>query len=338
MNDAKGQQMAHISSTAPGPEEAPDIIRKAAADTVAVEARALDYLSQNLPADLEPAIHHILNIKGRVIVSGIGKSGHIGRKIAATLASTGTPAFFVHCAEASHGDLGMVTNDDICLLISNSGETTELRDMLFHIKRFSIPMIGISSRPDSTLMKAATYRLTLPQLPEACPIGMAPTTSTTLTLALGDALAVALMEVRGFMPEDFRLYHPGGKLGAQLKTVADFMHEGDSLPLLDHSADMQTALLTMTSKGFGVAVLMDGPRIVGVMTDGDLRRNMDALMSVRPADVANPSPVTVQPDMLAAEALALMNARKISVLLVATPAGTPIGIVHIHDFLRAGVM
>lgn len=316
----------------------PDIITRAATRTVATEARALDFLAQNLPADLEPAIHHILNIKGRVIVSGIGKSGHIGRKIAATLASTGTPAFFVHCAEASHGDLGMVTGDDIVLLISNSGETTEMRDILFHVKRFSIPMIGISSHPNSTLMRAATYRLTLPKLPEACPIGMAPTTSTTLTLALGDALAVALMEMRDFLPEDFRLYHPGGKLGAQLKTVADFMHTGDALPLLDNDVDMQTALLTMTSKGFGVAVLMNGQTLCGVMTDGDLRRNMDVLMQTRPADIANKTPVTVQATMLAAEALALMNARKISVLLVVDDAKQPIGIIHIHDFLRAGVM
>ena len=316
----------------------PDIIQAAAARTVATEASALEYLSRNLPADLEPAIHHILNIRGRVIVSGIGKSGHIGRKIAATLASTGTPAFFVHCAEASHGDLGMVTTDDIVLLISNSGETTEMRDILFHVKRFSIPMIGISSNEDSTLMRAATYCLTLPKLPEACPIGMAPTTSTTLTLALGDALAVALMEMRGFMPEDFRLYHPGGKLGAQLKTVADFMHSVDALPLLAHGADMQTALLTMTSKGFGVAVLMDGAHLFGVMTDGDLRRNMDRLLQVRPADIANRNPVTVRPTMLAAEALALMNARKIGVLLVVDDTQSPVGIVHIHDFLRAGVM
>ncbi|MCC5993269.1 MAG: KpsF/GutQ family sugar-phosphate isomerase [Rhodobacteraceae bacterium] len=323
--------------TEPQSDEA-QLVQNAAAKTIALEAQALDYLSQNLPPDLEPAIHHILNIKGRVIVSGIGKSGHIGRKIAATLASTGTPAFFVHCAEASHGDLGMVTNDDICLLISNSGETTELRDMLFHVKRFSIPMIGISSKPDSTVMRAANYRLTLPALPEACPIGMAPTTSTTLTLALGDALAVALMELRGFMPEDFRLYHPGGKLGEQLKTVTDFMHGGDSLPLLDHQADIQTALLTMTSKGFGVAILMDGPKLAGVMTDGDLRRNMDKLLQVRPIEIANHSPVTVHPDMLAAEALALMNARKISVLVAVASDGTPVGIVHIHDFLRAGVM
>lgn len=330
--------MDHLAAMTDPSQDDTQIVQIAASKTITLEAQALDYLAQNLPADLEPAIHHILNIKGRVIVSGIGKSGHIGRKVAATLASTGTPAFFVHCAEASHGDLGMVTNDDICLLISNSGETTELRDMLFHVKRFSIPMIGVSSKPDSTLMRAANYRLTLPALPEACPIGMAPTTSTTLTLALGDALAVALMELRGFMPEDFRLYHPGGKLGAQLKTVADFMHGGDSLPLLDHRADIQTALLTMTSKGFGVAILMDGPKLVGVMTDGDLRRNMDKLLQVRPVEIANHDPVTVQPDMLAAEALALMNARKISVLLVVTPEGAPQGIVHIHDFLRAGVM
>lgn len=324
--------------TAASPDMPKDTVANVAARTVAIEARALDYLSRNLPTDLDAAVQHILAIKGRVIVSGIGKSGHIARKIAATLASTGTAAFFVHCAEASHGDLGMVTSDDIVLLLSNSGETTEMRDILFHVKRFSIPMIGMSSNPDSTLMQAATYRLTLPKLDEACPIGMAPTTSTTLMLALGDALAVALMEMRSFMPEDFRLFHPGGKLGAQLKTVADFMHSGAALPLLDSGADMQTALLTMTSKGFGVAVLIDGTRVCGVMTDGDLRRNMDRLMQMRPADIANRTPVTVPPTLLAAEALALMNARKISVLLVVDEANALIGIVHVHDFLRAGVM
>jgi arabinose-5-phosphate isomerase len=320
------------------PQQAGTKIMQSAARTIATEAQALDYLSRNLPADLDAAVRHILTAKGRVIVSGIGKSGHIGRKIAATLASTGTAAFFVHCAEASHGDMGLVTADDIVLLLSNSGETTEMRDVLFHVKRFSIPMIGMSSNPDSTLMRAATYRLTLPDLAEACPIGMAPTTSTTLMLALGDALAVALMEMRGFLPEDFRLFHPGGKLGEQLKTVADFMHGRDALPLLEIDADMQTALLAMTSKGFGVAVLMDGPRVCGVMTDGDLRRNMARLMQVRPADIANRAPVTVRPTLLAAEALSLMNARKIGVLLVVDDAQAPVGIVHIHDFLRTGVL
>ncbi|MEC3862662.1 KpsF/GutQ family sugar-phosphate isomerase [Mesobacterium sp. TK19101] len=310
----------------------------AAQRTLQTEATALQYLAENLPADFVPAIERILGVTGRVIVSGIGKSGHIGRKIAATLASTGTPSYFVHCAEASHGDLGMITPDDICLLLSNSGETSELRDIIYHTKRFSIPMIGISCNPDSTLMKAADYRLTLPKLPEACPIGMAPTTSTTMTLALGDALAVALMEERGFKAEDFGVYHPGGKLGAQMKTVAEMMHTGDALPVLDHTATMRDVLLTMTSKGFGIAVLTRDGVMSGVITDGDLRRNMEQLMDHTPAEIANPTPVTVAPDCLAPAALALANERKVSALLVVDDKQAPVGVLHIHDFLRAGVM
>ncbi|MBT8154572.1 KpsF/GutQ family sugar-phosphate isomerase [Epibacterium ulvae] len=304
---------------------------------LSVEAAALAQMGDALPADFAAVVQLILGAKGRVIVSGIGKSGHIGRKIAATFASTGTPSYFVHCAEASHGDLGMVTPADICLLISNSGETTELQDILAHTRRFSIPTVAISSKPDSTLMKAADYRLCLPPAPEACSIGMAPTTSTTLTLALGDALAVALMDQRGFMPEDFRVFHPGGKLGAQLATVAQLMHAGDDLPLVASDTPMQDCLLTMTSKGFGIAAVVADEKLAGVISDGDLRRNMAQLMRTTAGDIANPTPITVAPNALAASALATMNARKISVLMVVDATGAPVGILHIHDLLRAGV-
>ena len=325
-----------------GPDE-PRTAREDSSDATArrvllLEAEALRHMADALPADFAGAVDAILRCTGRTIVSGIGKSGHVGRKIAATLASTGTPSHFVHATEASHGDLGMIGPDDLCLLISNSGETAELRDIVYHTRRFSIPMIGISSRGDSTLMKAADYRLTLPRQPEACPIGMAPTTSTTMTLALGDALAIALMERRGFVAADFGVYHPGGKLGAQMRTVGDLMHGGDAIPALDMDAPMADVLLAMTSKGFGVAVLMQGERIGGVITDGDLRRNMHGLIERRGRDIANTDPLTVTPGTLAPEALALMNERKVNVLIVADAARVPLGVLHIHDLLRAGVV
>ncbi|WP_299031741.1 KpsF/GutQ family sugar-phosphate isomerase [uncultured Sulfitobacter sp.] len=312
-------------------------IAKSAARVLDVEADALSYMAKNLAPDFSAAVRAILACKGRVIISGIGKSGHIGRKIAATLASTGTPSYFVHCAEASHGDLGMVGRDDVCVLISNSGETAELRDMVYHTQRFSIPMIGISSNAGSTLMQAADYKLTLPKLPEACSIGMAPTTSTTLTLAMGDALAVALMEQRSFAPEDFGIYHPGGKLGAQMRTVSELMHKGDDIPVLEEDASMNDVLMAMTSKGFGIAVLIKEGVLSGVITDGDLRRNMDGLMERNAAQIANRTPLVVAPDMLAPEALAILNERKVNVLLVAGDDNVPVGVLHIHDLLRAGV-
>jgi len=301
------------------------------------EAEALSLLAQNLPADFPAVITLILAAKGRVIVSGIGKSGHIGRKISATLASTGTPSFFVHASEASHGDLGMITPDDICILISNSGETQELGDVLAHTRRFSIPLVGISSRAGSTLMTAADYQLLLPPAPEACPMGMAPTTSTTLALALGDALAVALMEQRNFQPDQFRTFHPGGKLGAQLATVAQLMHGPDALPLVQIDAPMEQVLLEMTSKGFGTTGVVKDGVLAGIVSDGDLRRNMVHLMDSTAEQVATLGPVTVPPTLLAAQALALMNTRKITTLFVVDAAGAPIGILHLHDLLRAGV-
>ncbi|WP_085791370.1 KpsF/GutQ family sugar-phosphate isomerase [Roseivivax jejudonensis] len=310
----------------------------AARRVLRTEADALQLLAEQMPMDFAAVVELILRAQGRVVVSGIGKSGHVGRKISATLASTGTPSHFVHAAEASHGDLGMITREDICLLISNSGETSELRDLVAHTRRFSIPMVAISSKPASTLMKAADHRLTLPAAPEACAIGMAPTTSTTLTMALGDALAVALMEQRGFLAEDFRIFHPGGKLGAQMATVAQLMHVGAELPLVDAATPMSETLIEMTSKGLGIAAVVTGDRLAGVISDGDLRRKMEELMTHTAGEVANPDPVTVPPDMLAAQALALMNARKINALVVVDAEGRPEGVIHVHDLLRAGVV
>ena len=302
-----------------------------------IEAAALEQMASELPDDFSAVVDAILQTTGRVIVSGVGKSGHIGNKIAATLASTGTPASFVHATEASHGDLGMVTAADFCLLISNSGETAELRDIVAHTRRFSIPMAAISSKPDSTLMRAADYKLGLPPAPEACHIGMAPTTSTTLTLALGDALAVALMERRNFRPDDFRVFHPGGKLGAQMATMAQLMHSGDALPVVDAHVPMQDALITMTAKGFGIAAVCRDGQLTGVISDGDLRRHMHHLMDKQAGDIASQNPVTVTADQFAAEALNIMNTGKISVLMVVDAENVPIGILHIHDLLRAGV-
>lgn len=324
-----------MTQDTPVPPSAPEL---AARRVLQIEGRALLALAEALPADFGPAVELILATSGRVIVSGMGKSGHVGHKIAATLASTGTPAFFVHPAEASHGDLGMVMPGDICILISNSGETTELGDIIAHCARFAIPAIGISRAPDSTLMRAASLRLTLPDLPEACAIGMAPTTSTTLTLALGDALAVALMESRSFRPDQFRTYHPGGKLGARLATVAQLMHGQAALPLVAETTQMPQVILEMTARGFGVAGVIDAEgRLAGVITDGDLRRKLDGLMDLQAADVATRHPVTTRPETLAAEALAVMNARKITALFVVATDGRPVGLLHMHDLLRAGV-
>jgi len=309
-----------------------------AARVLQTEGEALLSLSRCLPADLSRTIDAILAIKGRVILSGIGKSGHVARKIAATLASTGTPAFFVHAAEASHGDLGMVTPSDICILLSNSGETPELRDLVAHCTRFAIPLVGMSRNPDSALMRAADYRLTIPDLPEACTIGMAPTTSTTLMLGLGDALAVALMEARRFQAEEFRTFHPGGRLGAQLAPVRQVMHPAKSIPIVGETTPMADTILTMTAGGFGVAAVIDpAGDLIGVVSDGDLRRNLIDLMDRTAGQVCTRTPVTVTPDTLAAEALAVLNRNKIGVLIVCE--GTqPVGILHLHDLLRIGVM
>ncbi|WP_271437319.1 KpsF/GutQ family sugar-phosphate isomerase [Lentibacter algarum] len=317
------------------PDDLP--IVRSARRVLQTEANAILEMVEALPKDFAEVVELILKTEGRVIISGVGKSGHIGRKISATLASTGTPSYFVHAAEASHGDLGMITSQDICLLISNSGETNELRDILLHTRRFNIPMIGISSNMGSTLMQSADFKLNLPNLPEACAIGMAPTTSTTLTLALGDAIAVAVMEQRGFGSEDFLKNHPGGKLGAQLSRVADLMHKGEKVPTVEADTPMSDVLLSMTSKGFGITGVLKGGILIGVISDGDLRRHMGNLMEKTAGEIATLDPVTITPELFAAQALALLNEKKISALMVVDEAKRPVGIVHIHDLLRAGV-
>ena len=317
------------------PDDLP--IVRSARRVLQTEANAILEMVDALPDDFADVVELILKTEGRVIISGVGKSGHIGRKISATLASTGTPSYFVHASEASHGDLGMITSHDIVVLISNSGETQELRDILLHTRRFNIPLIGISSKINSTLLQSADYKLNLPNLPEACAIGMAPTTSTTLTLAMGDALAVAVMEQRGFGSEDFLKNHPGGKLGAQLSRVADLMHKGEKVPTVEADTPMSDVLLSMTSKGFGITGVLKGGVLVGVISDGDLRRHMGNLMEKTASEIATLDPVTITPELFAAQALALLNEKKISALMVVDEAKRPVGIVHIHDLLRAGV-
>ncbi|WP_341367681.1 KpsF/GutQ family sugar-phosphate isomerase [Yoonia sp. BS5-3] len=305
------------------------------------ESDALVKLAAQLDETFDDAIELLLQATGRVIVSGMGKSGHIARKLAATLASTGTPAHFVHPAEASHGDLGMMTKGDVVIVLSNSGETPELADLVAYTRRFDIPMIGIASRSNSTLLQQADIAVLLPNLGEACGTGVVPTTSTTMTLALGDAIAVALMKHRDFTPEKFRDFHPGGKLGAQLSKVADLMHHEDTVPLVHVDTPMSDALLEISQKGFGVVgVLDDHGGLAGIVTDGDLRRHMDGLLTHKAGEVMTKGPTTVRPDALAEKALAVMNQRKITCVFVtnADDSGQVVGILHIHDCLRAGIV
>ena len=311
----------------------------AARRVLTTAATALGTLADCLNGDFTHAVDLVLAAKGRVIVSGMGKSGHIARKIAATFASTGTPAHFVHPAEASHGDLGMVTTGDVALVLSNSGETSELADIVAHTRRFSIPLIGVAGRDGSTLLRQSDVAILLPPAAEACETGIVPTTSTTMTLALGDALAIALMEHRAFTPEHFRMFHPGGKLGAKLLKVRDLMHA--ELPLIGHDRPMGEALLEISRKGFGVVgVTDDAGLLAGIVTDGDLRRHMEGLLALTAGQVMTRAPRTVAPDALAETAVALMNDRKITCLFVIDPAklGQVQGILHIHDCLRAGVV
>ena len=310
----------------------------AAKKVLKTEADALVKLQDDLPIDFSDLVKLILKLTGRVIVSGVGKSGHIGSKIAATLASTGTPAYFVHATEASHGDLGMITAQDLCLLISNSGETIEMFDILTHARRFGIPVATMSSNCESTLVKTADFKLCLPMAEEACPIGMAPTTSTTMMLALGDALAVALMEAKSFNAENFKVFHPGGTLGAKLMTVGQLMHKNDTMPLVKTETSMKETLLTMSSKGFGIAAIVDEIGcLVGVITDGDLRRHIDDLLGKNAGEIASLSPITVAEETFVVDALNLMQDRKISVLIVTSADSRPVGIIHIQDLLRVGV-
>jgi arabinose-5-phosphate isomerase len=311
--------------------------------TLEAEGSGIAALSAALQSDLGEvfarAVDLIRGAKGRLIITGLGKSGHVARKIAATLASTGTPAFFVHAAEASHGDLGMITADDVIVALSWSGEQPDMKNLITYAKRFRIAVIAMTADRDSTLSQAADVALTLPKAREACPHNLAPTTSSVMMLALGDALAIALLEGRGFTSVDFSVLHPGGKLGAMLKYTRDLMHSGEAVPLKPLGTKMSDALVEMTSKGFGCVGIVDGRgHIVGIVTDGDLRRHMRPdLVSARVEDVMTKNPKTIRGDLIASEALEILNSSKITALIV-TEANKPVGIVHLHDILRAGVV
>ncbi|PWR19552.1 KpsF/GutQ family sugar-phosphate isomerase [Zavarzinia aquatilis] len=304
-----------------------------------MEADGLAALADSLNGNFGAAVARIAGAAGRVAVSGMGKSGLVGRKIAATMASTGTPAQFVHPAEASHGDLGMITPDDVVICLSNSGETKELADIVAYTRRHGICLIAITSGANSTLAQASDILLALPAAPEACPLGLAPTTSTTMQLALGDALAVALMARRGFTAEQFKSFHPGGKLGDSLVKVGALMHKGEEIPLAGASSRMDQVILTITSGHFGCAGVVDSAgRLIGVITDGDLRRKMGPdLLALSAGEVMTRNPRTTTENALGAEALFIMNSKAITALFVVDGEGRPVGVLHIHDLLRAKV-
>jgi arabinose-5-phosphate isomerase len=302
-------------------------------------AELLAALDGSLGQGLSRAIAAIKSAEGRVIVTGMGKSGHVGRKIAATLASTGTPSSFVHPAEASHGDLGMITGKDVVLLLSNSGESAELRDILGYCARFSVPMIAITAEPASTLGKAADIVLQLPKAKEACPNGLAPTTSTLLQLALGDALAMTLLEDKGFTASHFRAFHPGGKLGAQIRHASDIMHQGDELPLVTITESVARAIEVVNAKRFGCVGVVDAAgRLAGIVTDGDLRRNFaPGFETLLVSDIMTRNPQTIAGEMLAGEVIELINDKRITAVFVIDSGNRPTGLIHIHDLLRIGV-
>jgi arabinose-5-phosphate isomerase len=310
--------------------------------TLQLETEGLSALKAALAGDLvdnfAEAVEVLRSCRGRIIVTGMGKSGHVAQKTAATLSSTGTPAYFVHPSEASHGDLGMITRDDVIVAFSWSGETMELGNIVSYSRRFAVPLIAVTSNPGSTLAEAAELVLALPQAKEACPHGLAPTTSTVMLLALGDCLAIALLESKGFTARDFKTLHPGGQLGARLKFVGDLMHKGDRLPLVATDAVMAEALVIMTEKALGCLGVIDGDGFLkGIITDGDLRRHMgDGLLARLADEIMTPAPKTVSPDLLASAALELINASAITTLFV-VESGRPVGIIHVHDLLRAGV-
>jgi arabinose-5-phosphate isomerase len=297
----------------------------------------VDALRNGLGAQFAAAVELVRAAQGRVIVTGMGKSGHVGHKIASTLASTGTPAMFVHPAEASHGDMGMIGKSDVILALSWSGETAELKNLIDYSQRHNIGLIAMTANAESTLGKTADVVLTLPQAREACPHNMAPTTSSLMQLALGDALAIALLESHGFTALDFGMLHPGGKLGALLKTVSDFMHSGEQVPLAKLGTPMSEAILQMSAKGFGCVGITDAQgKLVGIITDGDLRRHMrNDLLDARVEDVMTKAPKTVRPDQLISETLDILNSMKVTALF-AVDAGKPVGVIHVHDLLRAG--
>ncbi|MBL1147251.1 MAG: KpsF/GutQ family sugar-phosphate isomerase [Pseudomonadota bacterium] len=318
---------------------------RSAARVLAMEADALQNLADKIWSDEEfsRAVDLIAAIEGRVIVTGMGKSGHIARKIAATMASTGTPAFFVHPGEASHGDMGMIVRGDVVLALSNSGESREMNDLIEYTRRFAIPLIGVTSRPGSTLGESADIVLELPALPEACPNGLAPTTSTTMSLAIGDALAIALLESKGFTATDFQVYHPGGKLGQQLMRASEIMHKGDAVPLISLDAPLKETFTVMTEKGFGAIGLVDADGLLaGIITDGDIRRHIsDDILNKTAGDIMTATPKIIRPETLVGEAMGIMNDvtqsfRRITCLFVVQEDGKPVGILHLHDCLRAG--
>jgi len=321
----------------------PAALQATARRVLEIERDALDALLPRIDAGFAEACRLLLGCRGRVVVTGMGKSGHIGGKIAATLASTGTPSFFVHPGEASHGDLGMITRDDAVIAISNSGETSEVLTILPLIKRMGVPLVSMTGRPASTLAKAADVHLDVSVDQEACPLNLAPTASTTATLAMGDALAVALLEARGFTPEDFALSHPGGTLGRRLLLkVADLMHGGDRIPKVPAHASLSAALLEMTQKGLGMTAIVDeADRVLGIFTDGDLRRVLDANLDVRTARIAEVMTRGgrhIGASQLAAEAVHLMEKHRITVLMVLDADRHVQGVLHMHDLLRAGVV
>jgi arabinose-5-phosphate isomerase len=311
----------------------------AARRVLRVEIAGLEALAAELDGSFTAAVDQLARVKGRVTVTGMGKSGHVARKIAATFSSTGTAAQFVHPGEASHGDLGMIADGDAVMALSNSGDTAELADVVAHTRRFRIPLIAMTRRGGSSLAEAADVTLCLPASAEACPMGLAPTTSTTMMMALGDALAVALLERKGFSASDFQLLHPGGQLGRQLLRVADIMHGDNAMPLVPRGTGMSEAILTMTAKSFGCVGVTDAAgRLVGIVTDGDLRRHMgDDLIRAPVEAVMSVQPKTIRPQALAAEALGQMNALAITSLFAVDDEQRPLGIVHIHDCLRAGI-
>ena len=325
------------------------IILNDAKDVLNQEAKALDTLSLSLGGNFVQAVHLIKNLKGRLIVSGIGKSGHIARKIAATLASTGQPSFFVHAAEASHGDLGMITKDDGLLMLSASGETHELKPLLSYARRFAIPIIGMTRSLESALATYSTVALILPNESEACPMGLAPTTSTTMMLGLGDALAVCLLKAKKFSPRDYGLFHPGGSLGEQLTTVGDKMHQGREIPLVGPNDPLERVVSTMTTKGFGcVGIIDEHNYLLGMITDGDIRRLLEqSLHTTQKIDLHSytakmlmtPTPFTVTPKVLMADALRILQEKSItSLFILDEKTRTPMGLIHIHDFLKSGVI
>ncbi|MBM3468042.1 MAG: KpsF/GutQ family sugar-phosphate isomerase [Alphaproteobacteria bacterium] len=321
------------------------LILKTARAALLTETSGLQALTNSLDESFEKAVKLIeaLSTSGRVIISGMGKSAHVARKIAATLASTGQPAYFVHPGEASHGDLGMITQQDLVIALSYSGETQELSNLITYTRRFNIPLIAITGKETGTLAKVATVALILPTVAEACPMGLAPTTSTTMMMALGDALAIALLSVRGFSSNDFLVYHPGGLLGSSLARVGDKMYKDERLPFAREDTHMSDVILEMSSKGFGcVGILNDQGYLTGIITDGDLRRHMSpSVLTQKAIDIMTVKPTVITADVLMAQALSLLNQKSITSLFVVeslTYPAKPIGIIHIHDFLRMGVM